>query len=198
MKKLILSLVLALSLATPVFAMEKPINSWTKCINAFHEMYETFIAPCDREWIQYIYNKYGKPEPAKIVGGIDGDVLIDIITETIDSEFPYTTRWVKSDKVYRLTTIEEMKRFLEFDDTNELEYIPEYRDCDDFARLLRARVERWTPGLAFGYIHIKGGSHAVNIFVDVNYDVWYIEPGTDYIKPWDYLLVSMGNRRPTR
>ena len=180
MKKLILSLVLALSL------------------NAFHEMYETFIAPCDREWIQYIYNKYGKPEPAKIVGGIDGDVLIDIITETIDSEFPYTTRWVKSDKVYRLTTIEEMKRFLEFDDTNELEYIPEYRDCDDFARLLRARVERWTPGLAFGYIHIKGGSHAVNIFVDVNYDVWYIEPGTDYIKPWDYLLVSMGNRRPTR
>jgi len=186
-KSLILCLILGFSLiASPVFATKvKPINEsrWDRCLNSFHIIYETIFATTDREWIQYIYNKYGKPEPAKIVGGINGEDLIDIVSDAIGYEYPRGPLWIRSDHTYRLTTIEEMKRFLQFDDTDKLIYIPEYRDCDDFARLLRARVERWTPGLAFGYIHILNGSHAVNVFIDVNHDVWYIEPGTDFVKP---------------
>ena len=68
MKKLILSLVLSLVLsliATPVIADDtKTIKDdwWAKCAEAFHITYEAIFAPYDKEWIQYIYEKYGPEE----------------------------------------------------------------------------------------------------------------------------------------
>ena len=183
-KSLIISLVIGFSLvATPAWSeVDSKDNYWQRCLNSFHIMYEAVFATADREWIQYIYNKYGKPAPAKIVGGINGETL-DIRIDNACGKLDYSciTKH-RCDSIYRLTTVEEMKRFLEFDDTDKLQYIPDYRDCDDYARLLVARVQRWTPGLAFGYITVMEGRHAVNIFIDVNHDVWYIEPQSDFIK----------------
>ena len=97
--------------------------------------------------------------------------LSEIIEEATGLVFPKKPM----DRVYRLITIDEIKRFLEFDNTDKLTYVIDWRDCDDFAKILMTRVSLWTMGLPFGYVSIDGGSHVINIFVDSELQVWGID-----------------------
>jgi len=183
MKKLILSLLLGLSLiASPVCAQDN--NYWNRCLDTFHIVYEAIFAPSDGDWIQYIYNKYGKPAPAKISRLINRDEVWEVLSGVHASSFSHY------DNYYKLTTVDELKRFLKFDDTDKLVYLPEWRDCDNFSLLLAARVQRWAPGLCFGMLQIRIEIfntpicyHFLNVFIDDELNLWKIEPQTDEVTP---------------
>ena len=81
------------------------------------------------------------------------------------------------DREYLTTNTEEIRKFLRWDDTNELLWDGEYRDCDDVAIILLGRIREWTPGLAIGLL-IKP-EHMKLFMIDVHYDVWEIEPRND-------------------
>jgi len=121
--------------------------------------------------------------PAKIDRLIYVNELSDIIEDATGLLFSKKP----IDRVYKLTTIEEIKRFLEYDDTDKLLYVIDWRDCDDFAKILMVRVSLWTIGLAFGYISIDNGSHVINIFVDSNLQVWGIDAQKDVVYEIDFI-----------
>jgi len=83
-----------------------------------------------------------------------------------------------------LPSLDDVKLFLELDKTNELPFIKEKFDCDNFSGVLRgkallygqARGENW----AFGDCESKKyGGHRFNLVV-VNPDiVYFIEPKND-------------------
>jgi len=69
-------------------------------------------------------------------------------------------------KVYRVA---DVKNFLALDETNKITYIPEIKNCDDFAAQLF--------GLFAGLVWTN--AHALNWFIDTDKKFWFIEPQTD-------------------
>lgn len=84
------------------------------------------------------------------------------------------------DSKYKLTSLEEMKRFLEEDQTDTMKYISDYRDCDDSAFRLKGAFSYpgWSD-LAVGWTY--SNVHAYNSFVDDKKVVYLIEPQSDRI-----------------
>lgn len=89
-----------------------------------------------------------------------------------------------SDSYYKTTTIDELKRFVKDDDTNEYRYISEYHDCDNFSFQLMGSIHNVDWGaLPCGIIWTSTpqGGHAVNCFIDNQHIFWIIEPQNDKI-----------------
>ena len=106
----------------------------------------------------------------------------------------YETFW---DTEYRLISIENLKEFLEVTQI-DLRGKSGWYDCDDWTKILLGRVIEWAPGIAFGMVWTvtDGESHAVNIMIDCNLDVWKIEPHDNSVELWDensyVILLSEG------
>ena len=87
------------------------------------------------------------------------------------------------DNISYLPTLEDIELFLDYDETNHYKYIadiPGVRsyDCNKFAAHLYGQFS--VPGWAdFAFGLIWTGKHAMNICVDQNRDVWFVEPQTD-------------------
>jgi len=95
------------------------------------------------------------------------------------------------DRKYELCPKSEIERFLKADSIDLNFYVSEYHDCDDFSfELMGAMNKPGWSGLAFGIMstHVPDGSHAVNCFVDSNFEAWIVEPQNDKIfkKPDDW------------
>jgi len=80
-----------------------------------------------------------------------------------------------------------MEELLKQDDTNQLPYIVEYADCDDFSDVLIGSLTKktWSQGLAIGqlWFFTPTYGHAINFFCDGN-KIWLIEPQSDKIFEW--------------
>ena len=93
---------------------------------------------------------------------------------------------IRVDLKYKVTTIEEIRRFLEHDRTDELSGT-EFIDCDDFAFRLKGQftAEGWS-GVPIGIIF--EGIHAFNIVVVIDDEkrlrLYEIEPQLDVIYPF--------------
>ena len=85
-----------------------------------------------------------------------------------------------SDQSYKLIYLQSMKEFLANDDTDSKTWIKQYHDCDDFSyRLMgQASTPEWAC-LAFGIAWSK--THAFNIFVSANKNIYLIEPQSDKV-----------------
>jgi len=96
----------------------------------------------------------------------------------------YETFW---DSEYRLISIESLREFLEYTIV-DLTGV-EWADCDDYAKILLGKVMEWAPGSTFGIAWVVNEdgtrSHAVNVMIDCNLDVWRIEPQGNRIDLWD-------------
>jgi len=84
------------------------------------------------------------------------------------------------------TSLDNIKDFLEYDDTDELDYRSEKFDCDNFAfRLLgQFNVHEWSK-IPIGIVFVQlpdGGYHAMNICIDEDLVVYIIEPQSDKIR----------------
>ena len=88
-----------------------------------------------------------------------------------------------ADVFYTKTTVEELKKFLKADSINKEKYVTDWNDCDDYAFKLLGAVKKWYPNLAFGVAWSK--SHAFNFFIDEKYKLWFIEPQTDLVFPYN-------------
>jgi len=72
-------------------------------------------------------------------------------------------------KVYRK---EDVIRFLRLNEVNEISYIPGgIHDCDDFAAKLFGK----------GFSLVWTDKHALNYFIDVYDNYWFVEPQADKI-----------------
>ncbi|MHC1576468.1 MAG: hypothetical protein ACXQTE_03855 [Methanosarcinaceae archaeon] len=76
-----------------------------------------------------------------------------------------------------------LDRFLKFNRVDRRVYQKTAHDCDDFAYILMGDVTRWDPDLAFGIAMVSrpSGRHALNCFVDLDMQLYLVEPQTDEI-----------------
>jgi len=118
-----------------------------------------------------------RPEHPKFYGEIKNTELKEILRTTCNTNLIFL-----SDMDYKLTSKEEIERFLFSDRTDGYVYRKEYYNCDDFSFRLMGNLS--IPGwaeLAFGIAW--SFKHAFNIFLDKDKKVWIIEPQNDRISP---------------
>lgn len=121
--------------------------------------------------------------PAKIYKEVSWEYVYERLPKTYmlpNDTNVYTTRSYLLDIKYKLTSIEEIHRFLKWNLVDKDQYIADYYDCDNFASSLWADCIRWTSGLAFGHFHTIG--HAKDLVLCVDDICWDIEPQSDVTK----------------
>jgi len=112
------------------------------------------------------------------------------LQEIMKKNLPKDCRILLFDEKYRLPDLEEVKEYLKKDKTDEMEYIPDYQDCDTFARRLWGAfaMPGWgdTP-LTFSFSSV----HAYNSITDKTKTYYLIEPQADRVfKGKDYLKIA--------
>ena len=113
------------------------------------------------------------------------------INGLFNSLFPdYKDRIFISDRQFLITSIDELRTFINWDNTNIFKYEPEYSDCDDFALALAGAFAKY-PGwsgfpVTFVWANYGIGPHAFVLAVawpsqaDRTPTLYYIEPQNDY------------------
>jgi len=101
----------------------------------------------------------------------------------LSTEFPGVHIFIK-DMEYQTTSLTELRRFLDYDKTDENEY-GKWFDCDNFSFTLMAGLsnKHWSmlpTGILWTVIQNEP-PHALNLFIDNNKEVWLIEPQTDEV-----------------
>ena len=89
-----------------------------------------------------------------------------------------------ADRKYKLVDMNYLKKFLKTNTINNIKYISNDFDCDDFSMLLQGDVTRWDSALAFGIIWgttPSGNAHAWNWCVGNDRKIWFVEPQRDTI-----------------
>lgn len=121
------------------------------------------------------------------------------VREIIIKYFNTDANIFMADNEYGLYSLDDLKAFLKWDTTDEIKYVKEGFDCDDFADVLKGRERIWydfsahTFGSTFGIVWgdvrtetepTKARYHAVNYFIDDQKQVHMIEPQNDKIFTW--------------
>ena len=90
------------------------------------------------------------------------------------------------DRYYVLPTKESVEEFLRYDNTSEFPYTGDNPDggfdCDNYAARLwgNMNIPSWAS-IPKAVVWLSTPAHAVNIIVDSELDVYYIEPQTDQL-----------------
>jgi hypothetical protein len=129
--------------------------------------------------------------PPTIVANIPSSELREIIKRELN---PRQTHFV--DAKYGIYKLDDLKKFLASDGIDQLSYVKESFDCDNFAFVLLGEEKKWFAkgkfecGSCFGYLagdirksetDTEVRPHAVNCFVDENRQVWLVEPQNDQL-----------------
>jgi len=120
----------------------------------------------------------GLPPPNNLID-IEAGTILTILKEKFTAANIYL-----SDSIYKTTNIDELIRFINSDKTNEYKYVSEYFDCDDFSFHLMGSIHNVEWGaLPFGicWLSKPGGNHALNIFIDREQEVYFVEPQNDTV-----------------
>jgi len=117
---------------------------------------------------------------------VDYSVVEYIILKTFGTDHQYHV--FISDTRYRLPSVDTIKKLLDADDTDKLNYVEDFADCDDYAFALQGAQEKyfWGKGYAFGilwYYNERFG-HAVNLFIDRDRQLYIVEPQSDAVLKW--------------
>ena len=114
------------------------------------------------------------PPPEEPRLEISGSDLHSVLRDALGSEGEIYL----ADHNFWLCELDDIERFLDWDETNHHTYSAEEYDCDDFAKRLVGQfaVPGWSH-FALGLVWTD--VHAMNIMVDTNRDVWFVEPQTD-------------------
>jgi len=120
---------------------------------------------------------------------VTADQLRDKILETFGSHYRYHI--LLSDSVYICLDKAYAENLLRGNRVDELRYVKEFGDCDDFAEALVGSLTRdhWVFGYAIGelWFFTRRYGHAVNWFFD-GAEIWLIEPQNDGIYKWEDIL----------
>jgi len=126
------------------------------------------------------------PEPPGIIGNITGGDILQLLANI----FPAQSSDIHiSDVGYKITTIGELRRFINWDDVNIFPYTSQYHDCDDFALALAGDFAKYPEWSAFPVSFIWGDlydGHAFGIAIawpsleDRTPTVYFVEPQNDH------------------
>ena len=137
-----------------------------------------------KEKIRKLEAQLNPPSPPVEVGMIESGEVWQLLFNL----FPNNDKIFLSDNRYQITSISEIRRFIEWDNTNIFSYEAEIHDCDDFALALAgdfAKHPRWS-GFPVGIIWADYGigAHAFLTCIAWNEDkmptVYFIEPQNDH------------------
>ena len=131
-----------------------------------------------RQQLEDALKQQNLPPQPKLTGEMAYSELNDLLCLKIGP----TNKFYIADIIYYLTSVSEMKRFLEYNKTDLRTYVPERWDCDEFSFSLMGYENYWAGDLAFGIAWSL--THAFNIFIDDQKKLWVIEPQTDQM--WEY------------
>lgn len=138
------------------------------------------------KWLFNLFKDKSYKQKIKHAKSMDYHRIEDTALETIiREELPGVNDILIMDRYFLTTNLGNIQWFLDHDDTDKYEYIPEVYDCDNFAIRLYGQfnIPYWSA-VPVGFIIIqmpKGTYHAMNIFVDENGEVYIIEPQNDQI-----------------
>lgn len=93
-----------------------------------------------------------------------------------------------SDKQYNLCKPEDIHKFLGFNIFKFRQYVPEKYDCDNYSFSLMGLFTNLMSGYAIGIVWAKTGkntAHALNFFLDDKRTIWFIEPQTNAMFPYN-------------
>ena len=128
---------------------------------------------------------------------VSKDVL-KILVSKLGQVFDKNIQIHLADGNYHLPSVPEVKEILDDDDLNLTKYVSEVRDCDDYSLLLKAEfvvrqnMYRKESPYCFGEIWGEFPTpHAINLFIDNNHQVWFVEPQTDEIFPLSERIKSI-------
>ena len=108
--------------------------------------------------------------PLKSAGKIEAGKMYAIIQSKIDEMNDEASIFMPDMKM-KIYNKEEIKKWLNLDETDKIVFVEEEHDCDDFAAELFGK----------GVPVIWSTKHALNWFVDTMDTLWFIEPQTDKI-----------------
>ena len=156
--------------------------------------------------------------PGRLKADVTHEVLIVSVTNDHTLAPPTSGEWVSTEYVaerllelfpevgskiyfkdsrYLLVPTADVERFLNWDATDEFVYVSEQYDCDNYELRLWGQINslpEWA-GISMGIIWFSEPTHALNLFVDVDGNVWLIEPQSDDIfeKPqdWEAFLIML-------
>ena len=145
------------------------------------------------EQLRVLKEAFNKIDKETIKKPIDtGTVTMFTANALFKSAF-LTAEIFLSDPSYKLTSLEEAKRFLKQDLLNFKQYKSNEFDCDNFSRALWGYWQEWQSELALGVLWItKPIAHALNVAIlteNGKKGVYVIEPQNDkiYKVPKDYV-----------
>jgi len=104
-------------------------------------------------------------------GTMDLNLMSSILLDKLDEMHDSKAAIYLPDKDCKIYDKDEVQAFLNLDEVDKIPYIPEERDCDDFAAELFGKF----AGLVWTNVH------ALNWFIDSNETFWFIEPQQDKI-----------------
>lgn len=125
----------------------------------------------------------------------EGPTVKEVISRTIieslyEEIFPSAgSKVFIADIEYEITAISELRRFIEWDNTNIFRYVAELHDCDDFALALAGDFAKYPEWSGFPASFIWGnlyGGHAFFTCVawksleDKTPTVFFVEPQNDH------------------
>ena len=117
------------------------------------------------------------------------------IKQIIKNKFP-DILVITTDGYYKLIkNVDTVRNFLYYDNTDELEYINDIRDCDDFAIILDGNVRTYNGDTSFGiaFMRLHSCGHVMNFFIDSNYNIYFVEPQNDRIMDIQTLKEDYGD-----
>ena len=102
-------------------------------------------------------------------GTIDLNLMSSILLDKLDEMGDDKADIRLPDGYCKVYDKEEVKKFLDLDETDKIPYVAEEHDCDDFAAELFGKF----AGLVWSNVH------GLNWFVDTTNTLWFIEPQQD-------------------
>jgi len=139
-----------------------------------------------RRRIKELEQRLTPPSPSGLTGNITGGAIRQLLTDI----FPAQSGDIHiSDSDYKITTINELRRFIDWDDANIFPYTSQYHDCDDFALALAGDFAKYPEWSAFPVSFIWGDlydGHAFGIAIawpsleDRTPTAYFVEPQNDH------------------
>lgn len=125
-------------------------------------------------------------------------VSTEYVAERLLEQFPEVgSKIYFKDSRYLLVPTDDVERLLNWDATDEFVYVSEQYDCDNYGLRLWGQINslpEWA-GISLGMVWFSEPAHALNFFVDVDGEVWLIEPQSDTVfeKPqdWEAFLIML-------
>ena len=118
---------------------------------------------------------------------LESGPLLALLTETFPT---YRDKIFISDRQYLITSIDQIRVFIDWDNTNTFKYQAEIKDCDDFALALAGSFAKYPGWSGFPCTYVWGnygiGPHAFAIVVawpsleERVPTLYFIEPQTDH------------------